>query len=112
VVAEAVVAPVALVATAAAIAKTLPTVLRMGVESNLHPHFLFTNLTVFLFAILTVFPICHHIVTPLPHLSRFKIVSCFGNLTLLGGCFTPCPPSCFKENQKKVRTFFFFTGQT
>jgi hypothetical protein len=47
VVAEAVVAPVALVATAADIAKTLPTVLRMGVESNLHPHFLFTNLTVF-----------------------------------------------------------------
>jgi hypothetical protein len=40
-----VVAPVALVATAADIAKTLPTVLRMGVESNLHPHFLFTNLT-------------------------------------------------------------------
>jgi hypothetical protein len=45
VVAEAVVAPVALVATAADIAKTLPTVLRMGVESNLHPHFLFTNLS-------------------------------------------------------------------
>jgi hypothetical protein len=47
VVAEAVVAPVALVAIAADIAKTLPTVLRMGVESNLHPHFLFTNLTLF-----------------------------------------------------------------
>jgi hypothetical protein len=43
VVAEAVVAPVALVAIAADIAKTLPTVLRMGVESNLHPHFLFTT---------------------------------------------------------------------
>jgi hypothetical protein len=45
VVAEAVVAPVALVATAADIAKTLPTVLRMGVESNLHPHFLFITPT-------------------------------------------------------------------
>jgi hypothetical protein len=45
VVAEAVVAPVALAATAADIAKTLPTVLRMGVESNLHPHFLFTTPT-------------------------------------------------------------------
>jgi hypothetical protein len=45
VVAEAVVAPVALVAIAADIAKTLPTVLRMGVENNLHPHFLFTTPT-------------------------------------------------------------------
>jgi hypothetical protein len=112
VVAEAVVAPVALVATAADIAKTSPTVLRMGVESNLHPHFLFTNLTVFLFAILPVFPICHHIVTTLPHLSRFKIISCLVNLTLLGGCFTPLAPFLLQTDLKKVRTFFFATGQT
>ena len=84
----------------------------MGVESNLHPHFLFTNLTAFLFAILPVFPICHHIVTTLPHLSRFKIVSCLANLTLLGGCFTPLSPFLLQTELKKVRTFFFFTGQT
>ena len=66
VVAEAVVAPAALVATAADIAKTLPTVLRMGVESNLHPHFLFTNLTLF-FLYPPDFPICHNIVTFAPH---------------------------------------------
>jgi hypothetical protein len=84
----------------------------MGVESNLHPHFLFTNLTAFLFAILPVFPICHHIVTTLPHLSRFKIVSCLANLTLLGGCFTPLSPFLLQTELKKVRTFFFFTGLT
>jgi hypothetical protein len=79
----------------------------MGVESNLHPHFLFTNLTVFLFAILPVFPICHPIVTTLPHLSRFKIVSCFGNLTLLGGCLAPLSPFLLQTELKKSPNVLF-----
>jgi hypothetical protein len=38
----------------------------MGVESNLHPHFLFTNLTLFSLHP-PDFPICHYIVTFAPH---------------------------------------------
>jgi hypothetical protein len=111
VVAEAVVAPVALVATAADIAKTLPTVLRMGVKSNLHPHFLFTNPILFFPQSFPTSPSAIKLsLLRAAQLPKIRIV--ISTLTCSGDSdssdlFRILPPPI-----KKVRTFFFFTGQT
>jgi hypothetical protein len=81
------------------------------VESNLHPHFLFTNFTIFLFAIFPTSQPVTILSLPLRTFSASKL-RVPSESDSARGCFTPLSPFLLKTALKKVRTFFFFTGQT
>jgi hypothetical protein len=84
----------------------------MGVESNLHPHFLFIQLPV------TFIPnpsrlhnlpsYCH--LTPSPFPLQNRVVP--PEYASTQGLFSAPLPSLVETTLKKVRTFFFAAGQT
>ena len=84
----------------------------MGVESNLHPHFLFIQLPVTFIPNPSRLPnlpsYCHLTYSPFPLQNRVVPPE----YASAQGLFSAPPLSLVQTTLKKVRTFFFAAGQT